>query len=231
MPQARPLAAGRHREQGELVSEHVLTWIRRHRSVLIAVVVGFAGVLLMVRPGGSQARDAAGLAILLLPMFAALAYALMQMMTRKLGLTASASAMAVYVQGTFILVSSAFWLVAGDGRFAEGQTSQSLIFLLRAWHWPEPADLALLALVGVLSSLVAYSLTQAYRIADAAVIAPFEYVALPLAILWGWIIWRELPDLQAAIGMLLIAGAGIYIFLREGAGKRRLASGRSDRRI
>lgn len=43
--------------------------------------------------------------------------------------------MAVYIQGLFVIVSLLFWLVAGDGRFAQGVENESLIFLLRAWVW------------------------------------------------------------------------------------------------
>ena len=71
--------------------------------------------------------------------------------------------------------------------------------------------------------MIGYSLGAAYRLADAAVVAPFEYVGLPLAIFWGWLIWAELPDLEVWIGMILIMGAGLFVFLREQQKSRRLA--------
>jgi S-adenosylmethionine uptake transporter len=123
--------------------------------------------------------------------------------------------MAVYTQGTFILVCGVFWLVAGDGRYAEGLESESLIFLLRAWTWPAPGDWPLFLFLGLLSGLISYSLAQAYRSADAASIAPFEYVAMPLAILWGWLVFGDLPDAWVLSGAALIAASGIYVFLRE----------------
>ena len=66
-------------------------------------------------------------------MLAALTYALNQVMTRKLGAKAPASTLAIYIQGTFLVVSIGFYLVAGDGRFAVGTENASLQFLLRAW--------------------------------------------------------------------------------------------------
>ena len=80
-----------------------------------AVVVGFVGVLIMQRPWASNLEVSR--IILLLPVLAALTYAMNQLLTRKLGVDSKASAMAVYIQATFIVVSILFYLVAGDGRF------------------------------------------------------------------------------------------------------------------
>ena len=113
-----------------------------------------------------------------------------------------------------------FWLVAGDGRFAEGVENESLVFLLRAWVWPEGTDIYLFLALGFSSSIVGYCLSAAYRIADAATIAPFEYTGLPLAILWGWLIWDDLPEPVAMMGIALILGAGLFVFLRERQKKR-----------
>ena len=114
--------------------------------------------------------------ILLLPVLSALTYALNQLMTRKLGVEAKASAMAVYIQATFIVVSLGFFVVAGDGRFAEGQTNESLIFLLRAWSWPTSEDWPYFIGLGINSAIIGYCLSQAYRLTDAETIAPYEYV-------------------------------------------------------
>lgn len=180
-----------------------------------AVIVGLIGVVVMLRPGVAREADGPSLLIVLLPVGAAFSYALMQMMTRRLGIKAKASAMAIYIQGTFIVVSTLFWLTAGDGRFAEGSDNPSIIFLLRAWQWPVGDDMMLFVGCGLTSAVVGYCLAQAYRITDAATVAPFEYTALPLAVLWGWLVWGELPDLWAAAGIVLIVGAGFYVFLRE----------------
>lgn len=195
-----------------------------------AVVVGFVGVLLMLRPGAEPSVTAPDTIILFLPIVAAFAYALMQILTRRLGISSKASAMAVYIQGTFILVSLGFWLVAGDGRFAADVENDSLQFLLRAWQWPASGDVYKFLFLGVNAAVIGYSMSQAYRMADAATVAPFEYVALPLAILWGWLIWGDLPDLWVATGIALIMGSGVYVFIRERVRARPVSSRRPLRR-
>jgi len=195
-----------------------------------AVVVGFCGVLVMLRPGSAMPEGAPDRLVLLLPVAAALAYALMQILTRRLGIASKASAMAVYIQGTFVVVSLGFWAVAGDGRYAAGVENESLQFLLRAWRWPAEADQALFLLLGCVSAVIAYSLSQAYRSAAAATVAPFEYVALPLAVMWGWTIWGDLPDVRVTLGIALIVGAGLYVFMREKRRRRPVSTRRPLRR-
>ncbi len=191
-----------------------------------AVAVGFVGVLIMLRPGAEELEHAPDRLTLLLPMVAALAYATMQILTRKLRASAPASAMAIYIQGMFIAVSLGFFIVAGDGRFAEGVENKSWLFLFRAWVWPTLEHWLVFVLLGGLSGFIAYALTQAYRLADAATLAPFEYVALPSAIALGWLVFDHLPDLWVLLGCTLIAGSGIYVYWRE----RKLAEGGGGRR-
>ncbi|MHA6263318.1 DMT family transporter [Arenibacterium sp. CAU 1754] len=195
-----------------------------------AVVVGFIGVIIMQRPWESGDRLDVSRLVLMLPVIAALTYALMQIMTRKLGATTKASALSVYIQTMFIVVSLAFWAVAGDGRFAQGNDNNSLQFLLRAWVWPADGDFWTLFGLGINSAVVGYCLSQAYRLADAATVAPFEYLGLPLAVFWGWMFWSELPELPVWIGMALIIGAGLFVFLREQQKERKLARTEIKRR-
>lgn len=182
---------------------------------LTAVVVGFLGALIMMRPWAEGAGAGAGRLELLLPVLAALGYAGMQVLTRKLGVQSRASAMSVYIHCAFLLVGAGFFLLAGDGRFAVGQENGALVFLLRAWARPEAGDVWIFLLMGVLGGGIGYALSQAYRLADAATVAPFEYVALPLAILWGWLVFGEVPAAHVWAGIVLIGGAGLYVFWRE----------------
>jgi S-adenosylmethionine uptake transporter len=188
-----------------------------------AVVVGFVGVLIMQRPWASNLEVSR--IILLLPVLAALTYAMNQLLTRKLGVSSKASAMAVYIQATFIVVSILFYLVAGDGRFAESLTNDSAIFLLRAWVWPPDNDIWIFAGLGLNSAIVGYCLSQAYRLADAATVAPFEYVGLPLAVIWGFLMFGDFPVLEIWIGISLILGAGLFVFVRERKKARFVALG------
>ncbi len=197
---------------------------------LAAVAVGFVGVVVMLRPGGFGGQSPVDPLIQILPVVAAFAYACMQILTRRLGISSTASAMAIYIQATFILVSLGFWIIAGDGRFAEGVENKSAIFLLRAWTWPASNDWPWFLLLGLSSAVIGYSLSQAYRTSNAATIAPFEYVALPMSIMWGWVVFGEFPDIWVGLGIALIGGAGLYVFVREKQRSRSVASRRGIRR-
>ncbi|GLT09274.1 membrane protein [Sulfitobacter porphyrae] len=180
-----------------------------------AVMVGFVGVVIMQRPwAGSETLGASRL-VLLLPVLAALTYALNQLMTRKLGVSSKASALSVYIQSVFIVVSLGFFLVAGDGRFVSEGSSPSMQFLLRAWVWPAPGDGWIFVGMGLNAAVIGYCLSAAYRMADAATVAPFEYMGLPLAVFWGFMIFGDLPAWEVWIGIALILGSGLFVFLRE----------------
>ncbi len=193
---------------------------------LSAVTVGFVGVLIMMRPWEDSSTLGATRIVLLLPVVAALTYALNQLLTRKLGVTTKASALSIYIQMTFIVVSLGFFAVAGDGRFATDIDNAPLEFLLRAWIWPAEEDIWVLVLLGLNSAAVGYCLSQAYRMADAATVAPFEYIGLPLAVFWGWIIFADLPVWEVWLGIALILASGLFVFLREQQQARVLARGK-----
>lgn len=180
-----------------------------------AVFVGFIGVVIMQRPWEPSEALAVSRVVLLLPVLAALTYALNQLMTRKLGVKAPASALAIYIQGSFIVVSVGFFIVAGDGRFATQTTNASLEFLLRAWVWPAPEDQWVLLGMGVNGALIGYCLSQAYRLADAATVAPFEYIGLPMAVFWGLVIFGDIPTWEVWTGIALILSSGLFVFFRE----------------
>ena len=114
----------------------------------------------------------------------------------------------------FIAVGAVFGLVAGDGRFATG-SHPSLDFLLRAWVWPGVFDAFLMLSCGFLIAVAGYLLAQAYRLAEATLLAPFEYTALAFAVLWGVLWWGDWPDATAFLGIALIAGSGLFVFYRE----------------
>ncbi len=174
-----------------------------------AILVGLAGVLLIVRPGTSAFQIAS-----LLPIVAAVAYAFIHIIARKIGSTESAATMAFYIQITFILVCALIGLAIGDGRFSD-QTHPSLVFLLRAWSWPLASDWPFFILLGVGVAFAGYLISQAYRIAEPGFVAPFEYLAMPLAVLWGYLVFAELPDFLTWVGIGLIVGSGLFTVWRE----------------
>jgi drug/metabolite transporter (DMT)-like permease len=182
---------------------------------MTAVLVGLLGAVVIIRPGGAAFQMAA-----LLPLVAALAYSCMQMMTRSLGMAEKASVMAFYIQLMFLLASSTFWLIAGDGRFA-GSDDPSVEFLLRAWIWPSSGDMAIMVAIGFFNAFGGYLISQGYRVSEAGVVAPFEYVAIPLSVFWSLFLFGERPDFWAWLGIALICGAGLYVAFREARSFRR----------
>ncbi len=174
-----------------------------------ALVVGMAGVLLIVRPGSVTFQWA-----VLLPVLSALAYAGMHIMTRKMGLTESAVTMAAYVQLSFIAVCLAMGLLFGGGQLA-GSGDPSLEFMFRAWAWPGLRDLAFFLVAGTCSATGGFLISQAYRSSAAALVAPFEYSALVLAAFWGFAIWGEIPGYLSSAGILLVLSSGVSIAVRE----------------
>lgn len=181
-----------------------------------AVCVGLVGVLVMVRPGTSGFDFAA-----LLPIASAFFYAMSNLMARRMGDTESPLTMVFWVQVTFLTVSALMGLNFGGGELAEGM-HPSIAFLFHAWIWPPMGDWPLLLAVGLSSSFGGLLIAQAYRSAPAAIIAPFEYASMPVAVIWGFVVFGQLPGLASWIGIALICGAGLYVFWRETVvGRRR----------
>ena len=155
-----------------------------------AVVVGFIGVLIMVRPE-PESFEVAALLILL----AAFSYALIMLTTRMLARSDSNAAILLFGSTTSLCLS--------------------LLLLPFGWKTPDLADLATFAAMGLIGGTGMFCITQAYRHAPAAVVAPFEYTALVVAAILGFLVWREIPDLYVWLGAAVVIAAGIYIFYRE----------------
>lgn len=154
----------------------------------LAVVAGFAGVLLIARPGG--ALDLVGTLFALL---GAAFYAAYQILTRQLAATEDTLAMLFYTA-----------LV--------GAVAMSLA-LPWIWHGPLP-DLQqglLIAALGILGGCGHFLLTRAFRHAPASMLSPFIYLQLVWATLLGALVFGHWPDLPALAGILVIVGSGLYL--------------------
>jgi drug/metabolite transporter (DMT)-like permease len=170
-----------------------------------AVVVGFIGAMIMCRIGANVIDAAA-----LFSLAAAALYALAQVMARDLGTTHRASVMALYQNSVNLAAALVIGLIAGDGAFAD-VSHPSLAFLLRSWSMPDLVDLLLMASTGLVAAVAIWCLTHAYRIAEANVIAPFEYSSIVWLVLAGYLIWGEVPKPLTVAGGLLIIAAGVYV--------------------
>ncbi len=175
-----------------------------------AIAAGLLGVALIIRPG-----SAAFAPVAVLPLLAAACYAASSTITRRLGLKDSAATLAFYIQITLLVFSTAVGLAIGDGRLDAPGQGAALAFLTRAWIWPPVADWPLLALAGLGSAMGGLMISQAYRLCEAALVAPLEYAALPMAILWGFLVFGDWPDGVAWIGISLILAAGLTMIWRE----------------
>lgn len=173
-----------------------------------AVAVGFIGVIVMLRPGAGVIQPAA-----ILVLISSFLYALGYVLTRRMRASESAISLTVWSQIGFILLSLIIGFFVGDGRYEH--STETWGFLLRAWTWPSLQDWGLMALSGVVTTLGSIMITQAFRIAEAGLVAPMEYIGMPLAILWGALIFGTWPDATSWLGMALICGAGLYIIWRE----------------
>ena len=178
-----------------------------------AVVVGLVGVLVMLRPGMGVIQPAAFLVL-----FSAVLYASGNLMARHLGDTESALTLTFYVQLGFIVVSLGMGLWVGDGHLADEASLWA--FLFRAWVWPPVEDWPFFLATGLSVGLGALMVTQAYRTTQAAVVAPFEYVGMPAAILWGLVFFGTFPDATGWVGIAMICGSGLYVIWRETVTKR-----------
>jgi drug/metabolite transporter (DMT)-like permease len=154
------------------------------------VMVGFAGVLLILRPGTSMFQPQA-----LWPLTATVSYSLMMVLTRVLARTDSDAAILV-------------WNMVG-------LAAAALPFTLRVWVTPAPADWITFLLLGLSGTGATYFLTVAYRHAPAAVVAPLDYTALLWGLGFGWMLWRELPDPAIWPGVAVLIGAGLYLIRSE----------------
>ncbi len=155
-----------------------------------AVVVGFVGVLVMTRPGAGAFRPEA-----LYILAAALCYALTMLVTRRLARSDTTPA---------IMLSSICISILLSG-----------LALPFGWRTPDAMDFLLLAALGLVGGIGMYFMTQAYRYAPAAVIAPFDYTALLWGTLFGWLVWHELPGANVWLGAAIVIASGLYIVHRE----------------
>ena len=187
----------------------------------LAVTAGLCGVVLIVRPGGSDYSTSALLAV-----FSATIYALSQILTRRLGRTDAALTMSFYGQVALNLAAMIVGLAFGSGAFG-GTGNEAADFLLRRWVWPEPFDLVLFVILGVISAVGGVMMTMAYRDGAPSLVASFEYLALPMSVICGLIFWQSLPDLWSTLGIVLILGAGLMVSYREAQLGRRAFSRRN----
>jgi len=155
-----------------------------------AVVVGFAGVLLMVRPGPGVLESGAIFALMNAFLSASVTIAL-----RRLSVTESSTTLVFYQ----IVIPAGL----------------STLLLPFGWVTPTWTDAGVMALSGTLAGVGQYWWTQAFRFAPASVAAPFSYTSMIWAVAFGYLIWGDVPTLPLFTGALIVIASGLYILYRE----------------
>lgn len=180
----------------------------------LALLVGFIGVLFIVRPGAATFNFGA-VFILISVLF----YALTVILTRKLQATDSSATMAFYSSLVYLaaaLILTPITLAIGEIPNAiPGVAHPSIAFLFRDWGMPTLLDGLIMSGLGLVWAGWTYFMARAYSLASASVIAPFEYLALPINIMWGLFLWQEIPTWATLAGALLTLSSGVYILYRE----------------
>ena len=174
-----------------------------------ALAVGFGGVLLVVRPG-TATYNIGSIFILISVLF----YALTVLSTRQLQQTESSATMAFY--SSLMYVASAIVLIPFTMAIGEqAGTHSSLAFLLHPWQILTLPHGLLMASLGLVWAAWTYLMARAYSLAKASIAAPFEYVSLPINIMWGYVFWSEVPNLSTLAGAALTLASGLFILFRN----------------
>lgn len=171
------------------LGEHVGRWR------WLAVLGGFIGTLVIVRPG-TQAFDPASL----LPIATAFVYALLMLSARLVDPRESVWTLLLYLTG------------------ASGLLSALIVPLV--WVPVRSEDLWLFAAIAFFGSAGMTMMTQAFRLAPAVVVAPLDYTALIWATGFGWLIWNEIPDGPTWLGAIAIIASGAIVLIRQAKAKR-----------
>ena len=175
---------------------------------LIACAVGFCGTMLVVQPSFANVGWPA-----LWPLFVAVTFALFMLVTRQIaketdpvGLQAVSGGMAVAI------MSPLLWLFSDD---VAGL----------AMRMPDGREALLLVGIGLFGTLGHLMMTWSLRFAPSATLAPMQYLEIPFATAIGYVVFRDLPNGLATVGIMITIAAGLYVVLREHSVARRQMRG------
>ncbi|MBC27800.1 MAG: hypothetical protein CMM41_11395 [Rhodospirillaceae bacterium] len=156
----------------------------------MAILVGFTGMLIIVRPGAQNFEW-----LLVLPICAAIFAAFRDIITRKISIYETS--IAILFWSTIIV------------------TFASLFAIPLGWNRLGWQDAGLFFINGILNAGAHFLIIEALRHGEAALISPFRYSALLWSILFGLVIWNHIPDTWVFVGSAVIAASGVYMIKRE----------------
>ena len=157
---------------------------------ITAIAVGFAGTLLIIRPGVQPIELGP---VLVLASSAVWGYVMI--LIKSLTRTDSAVTITAYM----VLLMSPMTLVCA----------------LFVWTWPSAGEFAVLAAVGIAGTLAQICMTQSLRLTETTVVLPFDFTKLVWGALFAWLLFGELIDSWTLLGSLVIFSGGLYVAYRE----------------
>ncbi len=155
-----------------------------------AILVGFIGVLIVLRPGGDVSTKGA-----LICVFATFSYALLMILIRLLKRTETTASVTVSFTLVMTLISAA-----------------TIPFV---WITPTLFDWSLFLFTGLLGGIAQILFIEALGRASAGTVAPFDYTSMVWAVLFTYLIWNEIPTATVMLGATIITASGLYIIYRE----------------
>ena len=198
-----------------------LSWVTTRVPIgwrrLTGVIIGLVGVVFIVKPGVGD--------IPLLPALMAVAsaffYAISALMTNWLGRTESTTVQSVTFVIMNLIIGALFWAIFGEG-VAVDHAPEGLEVLLKSGVWPTRADVLIMVGIGLGSAIGFIMLTAAYRNLEPSFAAPFEYCLLGYNLLWGLLLFRQVPDALTLVGIAIIVSSGLFVLYREGERRQSL---------
>ena len=186
-----------------------------HRT--FAMLVGFFGTLLIIKPGYNTFNF-----FMVLPIISAFTYSFSMVLAKKTSDKDSLFQQTFHIYLAGIIIGVPLSLLYGW--FFPAIDNSFLNSFLKPWEVSDINILLLISVISLVGSLGIIFLISAYNIGSPIANAPTEYVILIFSFLIGYIIFREMPDIYSIIGMILIVFSGVYIFLRENINKEMIAT-------
>lgn len=154
-----------------------------------AILIGFCGVLIALRPSAQTVSLPA-----LIALGGSLSFATLMLITRSLRKTPD-----------IVMASSQF-----VGTFSLGA-------VLSAFNWvpPTPGSLVIFAAAGLVSVTALFCVNRSLKLAPASVVVPYQYSMIVWAVIFGFVVFGDVPSIATLVGAAIIIGAGFYIYLRE----------------
>jgi len=169
----------------------------------LAVFVGFVGIIIITEPGFSSLN-----VYYIYPIIFCLGLSYVAIAIRQLSTT------------------EPVWLISLN--FSAAITLASFFTIPFGWIMPDTKDLVLLSLIGIFGGIANLWLSQSYKHSEVSLVTPLKYLALVFAIIFGFLIWGEVPTLKTLLGAILVIVSSLIIFRREIILKKQVSIQRNE---